>query len=319
MKTRAVMFTEKQKAEVVNQDVADPGPGEALVETEISLVSTGTECYCYRGEFDEGTNWINWVRYPFAPGYSSVGRVVAVGPTEGQATVEVGQRVFAGWRHCGHAVRSVDLLTPVPDDLTAEQASWSALSYITQSAVRQGRHVMGGTAVVIGLGPVGQLVTRYLGVLGLREVMAVDTVGGRLEMAARHGATATFEGSAADAKPFVLEHTDGELADVVYDATGHFSVLPLALPLPRPHGRVVLLGDSPHPTRQHLTGDLLTRQINIVGTHNASMPPEHAWWTAPRQIRLFYRYLQQGKIRIDDLISHRHDPEDAPTVYESLF
>ena len=124
--------------------------------------------------------------------------------------------------------------------------------------------------------------------------------------------------SAADAKPFVLEHTENELADVVYDATGHWSVLPLALPLARDYGKVVLLGDTPFPERQHLTGDVLIRQVDVIGTHNVKLPPAQAWWTRWRQIQLFHTFVQRGQIRVDDLITDRCAPADAPNLYERL-
>ena len=49
------------------------------MQTLVSLISTGTEGWCYRGEFDTDTGWAKWVRYPFFPGYSNVGRGIKVG------------------------------------------------------------------------------------------------------------------------------------------------------------------------------------------------------------------------------------------------
>jgi threonine dehydrogenase-like Zn-dependent dehydrogenase len=48
---------------------------------------------------------------------------------------------------------------------------------------------MGDTAVVIGLGPLGQLIVQYLQVLGLREILAIDLIQPRLDRALKHGAT----------------------------------------------------------------------------------------------------------------------------------
>ena len=47
-----------------------PGEGEVRCRADVSLISTGTEGACLRGVFDPGTNWADWVRYPFRPGYS---------------------------------------------------------------------------------------------------------------------------------------------------------------------------------------------------------------------------------------------------------
>lgn len=316
MKTKAIVFTAPRQAALVEEVLPAPEDGQVLVQNTVTLVSTGTESFCFRGAFDEGTGWFAWVRHPFRPGYSAVGRVVAVGaPSCGVAP---GDRVFTASHHATHAlVGAADVLT-VPPAVSDEEAAWSALSYITQTAVRRAEHVMGDSAAVVGLGPLGQLVTQYLHVLGLSRILAIDTVPARLETAARHGATATFCGSAADAVDFVRQQNEGERVDVVYDVTGHWAVFPMVLGLVRDFGRVVLLGDSPYPSQQHLTHDVLTRQLTIVGTHNAKLQPQYAAWTRWRQVRLFHTYLAQRRMDVAALITHRHRPEEASAVYARL-
>ena len=209
-------------------------------------------------------------------------------------------------------------LIRLPEGAGSEDAAWAALAFITQTGVRRAEHSLGDTAAVIGLGPLGQLVTQYLRAAGLREVLAIDTVPARLETALAHGATQAFHGSAADARDFVREHTEGRLADAVYDVTGHYAVFPHALKLARDFGTVVLLGDTPHPSRQHLTHDVLTRQLRIVGTHNSKLPGQHAHWTTEKQVLLFLEYVRRGQMRVADLVTHRYAPADAPRVYQEL-
>ena len=318
MESTVVVFTGPQRAELLREDVPEPGRGRVTVQTLVSLISTGTESWCYRGEFDSNTGWASWVKYPFYPGYSNVARVIKVG--EGVSGLSEGDRVFSMSGHRQLLDLSADSrnVIKLSDDISDEAAAWSKLATITQTGVRHGEHAMGDAAVVIGLGPIGQLVLQYLRVLGLRETLAIDPVQARLDTALSHGATRTFCGSAGVAKPFVEEHTEGRLADVVYDVTGHYAVLPLALGLVRDFGTVVLLGDSPHPSKQCLSPDLLTRQIKLRGSHNEKLPPQHALWTFPRQARLFYQYLRQGQMRVADLITHHFRPQDAPRVYDGL-
>lgn len=315
MKTLAVSFPQPRSVELVEQEVPDPGPGQVLTRTLVSLLSTGTEMWCYRGEFDEQTTWANWVRFPFTPGYQSVGEVVALG--EDVEGIRPGDRVFLTAGHVGYVVSDAGAVVKVPEDVSEEDAAWAALAFISQTGVRRANHSMGDTAVVIGLGPLGQMVVQYLRVIGLREILAVDTVPLRLDAALAHGATAAFCGSAADARDFVLEHTDGMLADVVYDVTGHYAVLPKALRLARDFGVVELIGDTPHPSKQHITQDILARQVTLIGTHNAKLGPG-AFWTVQRQIQLFYLYLGRGQMRTADLITHRFRPQQAAECYQLL-
>ena len=196
------------------------------------------------------------------------------------------------------------------------KAAWSSWRP-SPGPVRRAELRMGARVVVIGLGPLGQLLVQYARVVGAEEILAVDLAPGRLETAGAHGATQTFAGSAADALPFVQEHTDGRLADVVFDATGHYAVFPLALKLVRNFGTMMLTGDSPHPSKQTLRADVITRQVSIRGTHNENLPPDQAEWTRP-QAQLFHAYVARGQMRVDDLITSRFSPAEAPDVYAML-
>jgi 2-desacetyl-2-hydroxyethyl bacteriochlorophyllide A dehydrogenase len=318
MLTQAVVFPAPQRADLVTIEVGEPGPGQVLQEVTTSLISTGTELICYHGGADDHTHWASYGRFPHYPGYSCVGRAAAVG--EGMEGVVAGDRLFTLAPHRSAALVSDEDVwcTKIPEGVSDEEAAWSSLAVITQTGVRRAEHVMGDTAVIIGLGPLGQLVCQYLRLLGLARVLVVDTVAQRIEVALKHGADAGFTGTAAEALDFVAEHTAGRLADVVYDVTGHYSVLPTALPLARQFGKLILLGDSPHPSRQHLTNDVLFRQVDIIGSQSKSLPPAQAYWTPRRQVELFYTYLQRGQMRVTDLITHRFPAARLPQVYAQL-
>lgn len=318
MKSKIVTFLAPGKVELREENVADPGPGQILIETSTSLVSTGTEGLCFRGDFDADSLWDWAMRYPQQPGYSNVGRVCRVG--QGVERFKEGDRVFSTCPHGQYVLVVADHknLVKVPDETADQEAVWSWLTVVTQTGVRRAEHAMGETAVVIGLGPLGQLTTQYLDLVGVREVLAIDPVASRLELAAKHGATACFCGGADAAGEFVAQYTEGRGADVVYDVTGGDRVLPMALKLVANLGKVVLIGDCPHPTRQHLTHDVLRRQIAVIGTQNDYLPPQHDWWVAARQIPLFYQYLKRDRMRVADLISHRFTPAQAPQAYALL-
>lgn len=318
MKSMVIKFTGPRRAELCEEDVADPGPGQILVQTVVSLVSTGTEGLCFRGDFDPDSNWACAMKYPQCPGYSNVGRVLKVGT--GVTSHAEGDRVFTTCSHRQFSLSPADhpKSAKLPDYTADEDATWSWLTVVTQTGVRRAEQSMGETAAVIGLGPLGQLTVQYLRVIGMREVLAIDPVQARLDTAAAHGATACFCGSAADARDFVEAHTDGQRADAVYDVTGHDAVFPLALKLAKTLGTVAVIGDAPHPSRQHLTHDVVRRQIRIVGTQNDFLPSQHAYWCAAKQIPLFFLYLHRGQMRVSDLVSHRFSPAEASQAYELL-
>jgi threonine dehydrogenase-like Zn-dependent dehydrogenase len=262
MESANILLTAQQQVELCRQPIPSLPADGLLARTQVSLISTGTECICYHGNHEPGSHWANWVKYPFNLGYSNVARVEQVGPqVEGY---EVGDRIFTTSNH--HQWIAVKPpAVKIPDQISDEAAAWSKLAVISQTGVRRAQLQMGAKVAIIGLGPLGQLLTQYVRLMGAEQVLAIDPIEGRLEIARAHGATQSFAGSDADAVDFVESHTNGNLADVVFDATGHYAVFPLALKLTRSFGTMMLIGDSPQPSKQVLQADVITRQITIRG------------------------------------------------------
>jgi 2-desacetyl-2-hydroxyethyl bacteriochlorophyllide A dehydrogenase len=323
-----VVFTGPERVEVREESVGDPGPGQVLCRAEKSLVSIGTETHCLRGVFDPGTNWADWVRYPFRPGYSMVGRVVKVGRAvsgfaEGDrvATSATHQLHFTVTAGGGTSTGEPYGVVKMPDDLDPEDGTWMPMACIAQLGIRRAELALGESVGVVGLGMLGQLVVQYLALFGARRIVAIDTVPGRLALARAHGATHVLACSAADARAEVEALTDGRMLDAVFDVTGHPAVLSPATRLLRPLGRVVLLGDTTTPSRQHLGPRVLADSLSVLAVH-ALMRPEVASpfnpWTAQEMTALFFDYLRQGRMRVRDLVTHRHSPAQAPEVYAGL-
>src|SRR5579862_7074784 len=75
-----VTFVQPRQIALIEEPMTRPGPDQIAVETRASLISTGTELTGYSGEFPPGDSaWARYIRYPFAAGYSNVGRVLEVG------------------------------------------------------------------------------------------------------------------------------------------------------------------------------------------------------------------------------------------------
>ena len=110
----------------------------------------------------------------------------------------------------------------VPDDGTPDErylylsdvlpTAWQAVEY---AAVPDG-----GTVVVLGLGPIGQLAARVAAHRGAGRVIGIDRVDERLAMARRHGADVLDLRTTADVAAAVRDVTDGRGADSVIDAVG---------------------------------------------------------------------------------------------------
>lgn len=99
----------------------------------------------------------------------------------------------------------------------------------------------GDVVVVVGCGPVGLLAIRTALDRGAREVIAVDRVASRLEMARQFGAiAANFE--TGEPRAEVDERTEGRGADAAIEAVGTAAATRTAADLLRHGGRIAALG-----------------------------------------------------------------------------
>ena len=320
MQSLNIVFTGQNQLEVRREPVPPLQSGQILVEGSKSLISTGTECICLTRNFAPGTHWDSWVKYPFYPGYSQTGRVVEV--ADDVVNVQVGDRVAARVGHRQIFVVGANEVLPIRDDVSDEAAAWFALASIVQNGVRRAQLELGDTVVIIGLGLLGQLAVQYARLSGAREVIAVDTAPARLEMARSHGATQVLEMGVAEAKMPISEITNGRLADVVFDITGHPAVFPHALGLARRFGKLLLLGDTGTPSQQCLTPDVVTRGVRILGAHDGDAPAvadDYHFWTRNNMSALFFDYIARGQMRVEDLITNRFAPAATTTAARAAY
>src|SRR5258705_5426381 len=219
MNSKYIVYPKPQDVAVWEEQIELPGEGEILCKADKSLISIGTELHCLRGVFDPGTNWADWVKYPFRPGYSMVARVIAVGKgvegiKEGDrvATYDVHQQYFKARLY--DVQKRYDIPEGIgpyvlPDAISSEDATWRSLAVTCQNAVRRAQFEFGEMVAVVGLGILGQLVTRYLAAAGARAIVVIDPVRSRLDLAIQGGATHTLQVDVKDAVEPIRALTSG--------------------------------------------------------------------------------------------------------------
>ncbi len=290
---------------------AAPGTGQVLIRSRWSLMSTGTETIVYGRRFDPGTHWDHWVRYPFYPGYASVGQVAAVGPqVEGLA---VGAWVACRAPHASHAVVAAQQCHRVPEAVDRREAAWFALAKIVAMGVRAAPFAFGDRVLVIGAGPIGQMCVRWALATGAERVVALDTVDWRLAQAAAAGGAETIACPVGDAAAVVAERFGASGPNLVIDATGHHEVLPHALRLVGQRGTVLIIGDTGRPASQHLSSDMVTRGLRIVGAHDGN---EDQAWNSGRIIPYFFALVASGRFRLGGLATEVYPPSRCAEAYE---
>jgi 2-desacetyl-2-hydroxyethyl bacteriochlorophyllide A dehydrogenase len=321
MKAQVLVFPEPRRAVLEEHDVPDPGAGQVLVRSLVTLISTGTDLTAYSGDFprDRPSSWARYVKYPFRPGYSSVAEVVSLG--SGVEGFAVGQHVFNRASHTSLAVQPVDRLVPLPEAVPIEEAAFAGISSIAMNGVRMAELALGEAVVVVGMGIVGEMAMQYARLSGAFPLVAVDLSDQRLENATRFGATHAVNPGREELPARLAEITRGRKADAVFEVTGNPNVIPSLPPLIRRGGRLILLGSPRGPSTLDFHDEVHTFGLRVIGAH-ASNTPQHELpdnpWTWERNATLFLDLLQAGRVNVADLITHRFSWRQGPEAFEKL-
>jgi 2-desacetyl-2-hydroxyethyl bacteriochlorophyllide A dehydrogenase len=145
---------------------------------------------------------------------------------------------------------------------------------------------LGDSVAVIGMGPIGMLLVRTARAGGATKFTAVELSQERLSAARRDG----IEETTTD-----VTSLPSDRFDVVIDATGAPAVLPEVIRLARPGGRLLLFGVTPQ-------GKTATIEPFQVFRKGLSI---HASYTSRRNSSQALKLIASGRVRVDDLVSHR--------------
>jgi len=310
---RRIVFPERGRVVLEPFDLPDVGPKQVLVRTRYSLVSSGTERIALYARYDAGTHWEGYARYPFYPGYAAVGEVVAAGDEVRDHAV--GDVVASRFGHASHHVTDAIGCTRVPEGIDAQQATWFALAKIALMGARVAEFGIGARVLTIGAGPIGQMTVRWVNAAGARHNVVVDPAPARRALAQQGGATASVA-DLADRRS-ILAACGGARPECVIDATGNAEVLAQALPLAAMRGRVVILGNTGSPAAQHITDDVITHALHIVGAHDVLSMLEQPWDGDRSLHELFFHLVRTGRFDLDGLITDVVRPEDAEVAYRA--
>lgn len=262
---KAAIWYGAKDVRVEDVPTAPPGPGEVTIEVAYCGIC-GSDLH----EYADGPHAIpvgdphpeSGVAAPLVLGHEFCGTVTEVG--DGVTEVAAGDRVavephyrcgscprclagdynicrhfgFAGLMgHGGLAERATVpayMLHRLPERVSLEQAAVFEPAAVALHAVRRAGIHPGETVAVLGLGPIGLLVTQLAALYGAGRIVAADRSPVRRELALRLGAT--------EAGADLTDVVGGEGADVVFEAVGSEGTLRACLAATRRGGRVMFLG-----------------------------------------------------------------------------
>jgi S-(hydroxymethyl)glutathione dehydrogenase/alcohol dehydrogenase len=168
----------------------------------------------------------------------------------------------------------------------------------------------GATVAVIGCGGIGLNVVQGAVVAGAARVIGVDVAEEKLALARTFGATDTVDASAGDPVAQVRELTLGGV-NYSFEALGRKETSEQAFAMLAPGGTATIIGISPFGTKLELPAlDFLAErkiQGSVMGSNRFRVD-------MPYYLRLY----DQGRIKLDELISQRIKLDEINDGYKKL-
>jgi 2-desacetyl-2-hydroxyethyl bacteriochlorophyllide A dehydrogenase len=312
MKGKHVVFAAPGVVEIESFDVPPPGRGEALIQTEVTLISPGTEGASLMARPNTSQE------FPRGSGYSNVGRVLEVG--EDVEGFEPGERVASRAAHASHVNVGIDRIAKVPESLSSDEATFFTLCAICLQGVRKARVELGESVLVVGQGVVGNLALQFARLQGGYPVIAADLSERRLEVSQQVGADRTIRVGEQDLVEATRAMTEGDGARVVIEATGSPGPVVSAFQAAGWRGRVVLLGSTRGETeRVNFYRDVHKRGLTIIGAHLYVAPSRDSspgFWPLATEVRLGLDLLAAGRVHVQPLITTRFPYKQSADAFK---
>lgn len=315
MRGKRVVWPERAKVDIEEFEIPSLNDDEVLVESECTLISPGTERAFLLGLPNTRGG------FPSRPGYSNIGRVIAVG--KAVTNCPIGERVASTGGHTSHFATEPNRLIQMGSaDVPAEEAVFFNLGAIALQGVRKARIELGETTLVLGQGLVGLLALQLARVSGAVPAIAADLTDSRLNVSKCIGADCTLNPEDADFVEKLAAVTNGDGPAVVIEATGHPDAISTALDVAGWGARVIILASTRGETPNvNFYRDVHKKGLILYGAHN-SIRPRHEtsphFWTLEDDSRLLLSLIAQKRFSVAPLITHRVRGEEAPKAYQLL-
>jgi len=319
-------------AELLETAVPEAGPGQVLIK-----IAGAGACHSDLHLMDWPEGQLPW-KLPFTLGHENAGWIDHVG--SGVAGLKKGDPVlvYGPWgcgrcrpcrlgreNYCERAaeigvaggglgldggmaeymlVPSARFLVPLGDLDPVKAAPLADAALTPYHAIAKSRALLhpGATAIVIGVGGLGQMGIQLLKATTGARVIALDTDDRKLELARTLGADLVLrsDGGAVDA---VRKATEGVGAELVLDMVGADATLAVGAKSLRAEGRLVIIGLA-----------MGTLPVSFFALPYGAELATSYWGTVPELVELV-ALARAGKIRID---VETFSLDQAPEAYARL-
>ncbi|MBB1526181.1 Zn-dependent oxidoreductase [Pectobacterium carotovorum subsp. carotovorum] len=323
---KSIVIQQPNALVIEERPIPQPAAGEVRVKVKLAGIC-GSDSHIYRGHNP-------FAKYPRVIGHEFFGVIEAVG--EGVDASRLGERVsvdpVVSCCHCypcsigkpnvctslvvlgvhrdggfsEYAAVPAKNAHIIPDEIPDEFAVMVEPFTISANVTAQVKPTEQDIALIYGAGPMGLTSVQVLkGVFNVKEVIVVDRIPERLDMALRSGADSVINNASLSLKD-ELEALNIK-PTLIVDAACHPSILQEAITIASPAARIAIMGFSSEPCQVSQQG-ITSKEISIFSSRlNANKFP------------IVIEWLKAKRIDPAKLITHRFDyqhVEQAIEVFE---
>jgi Zn-dependent alcohol dehydrogenase len=234
---------------------------------------------------------------------------------DGESRLRMPDGSFLGMYSMGglaeYCVIPLTALTALPAGVDATTACVLGCAGLTAygAVCRAARLARGESIAIIGTGGIGSSIIQIAKAVGARQIVAIDIAAGKLERAARLGATDLVDASKEDPVRAVHLITEGGV-DVAFEALGLPATFRQSTEMLTDGGRMVAIGIAAgRATAEVEITPLVRRGYQIIGSFGGRTRQD-----LPKLIEL----QQDGYLDPAQLITAGYRLEDAAEAYRAL-
>ncbi len=299
------------------------------IRTELAAIKHGTEFHVFSKTSPFETEWFDSemrlfvpkpehdLRIPFSKGYlgnTVVGTVTEIGGAV--TSLQIGDRVY-GYAPAMDRVTIAAKNAHLLGSLAATDALCLDPALYAYAAVRDGRVCLGDNCIVFGLGAIGLLAVQMLKRAGCLNIVAVDPVEKRRDLAQTFGATFTLDPMACDVG-LEVRRLLGQGADIALEASGSYTALQAALRSVQKCGRVVTLGFySGQGTALELGKEWLHNRLEMICSMPTwgNPPRDYPLWTEDRLVQTAAELFRRGFLSSEEIVEPIIPFADSPQAF----
>lgn len=218
-----------------------------------------------------------------------------------------------------YALASERVVVPMPKDVPTDVTAIIGCAVMTGAGaiVNTLRVRPGQSLAVFGTGGIGLCAIAAAANVDAHPIVAVDVIAEKLAFGRRFGATHTVNAREVDAVRAIQELTGGGV-DYAIDAIGLPQTQEQILRAARPGysglnrgGTALLVGITPPGVQARLDTSLFIGNRSFTRTSGGDCRPE-------RDFPLFVRWYREGKLKLNDLVTHRYTLDQINTAVDDL-